>query len=74
MNPYDFRDRNYVASRRRHHPPVVQFSLRTMFAISLICIAVVSIYRMDLVSAIMGISLLFTVFMFAEDIWPKLPR
>jgi len=74
MNSFHFRDSDYVTKRYRYRRPSLQFSMRTMIAFSLTCAAAVSIYRNDFVSSIAGISLLFAVFMFAEDIWPSLPR
>jgi hypothetical protein len=74
MNAFHFRDSSHVPKRRRFARPIVQFSMRTMIAIALVCVGLASLYRMDGVSFIAGLGLLFALFMFAEDIWPKLPR
>jgi hypothetical protein len=53
---------------------MIRFRIKTILALSLLVVAVVSICRLDWVSIIAGAALLFGILVFAEDIWKHLPR
>jgi hypothetical protein len=52
----------------------IQFSLRTAIVLVAAVSAFVSLYRMEFVSIVAGLGALFAIFVFAEDIWRRLPR
>lgn len=52
----------------------IQFSLRTAIVLIAAVSAFVSLYRMEFISVVAGLGVLFTIFVFAEDIWAQLPR
>jgi hypothetical protein len=74
MNELHTHDSTGVSKPNRFARPLVQFRIHTLFVVSLICLGIASVYRMDGFSLATGLILLFTILMFAEDIWPNLPR
>ena len=52
----------------------MQFKLKTALVLTACAAATAGIVRGDLVSVIGGISVLFAVFVFAEDIWTHLAK
>ena len=73
MTRYHFSNPQGARKRPTYYRPIVQFSIRSLFMFTLTVVAVVSICRHEPVSAILGLTILFAMLVFAKDIWPKLP-
>jgi hypothetical protein len=52
---------------------MLQFRLKTLVIAMAASASIAAISRWDATSAIVGLGGLFTIFVFAEDIWPWLP-
>ena len=52
----------------------LQFRLKTIVAATMIVASLVTMYRGDWISVVASLTLLFGLFLFAEDVWPWLPQ
>ena len=51
-----------------------RFNLKTMVATTVLVASIAALFRLDWTSVVGGLGMLFALFVFAEDIWPWLPR
>jgi hypothetical protein len=61
-------------SRPKRPRPSFQFNLKTIFAATVLVASIAALFRFDWISVFAALGILFALFVFAEDIWPWLPR
>ena len=52
----------------------VRFNIKTLVAITVLIAAATGICQLQITSAFIALAMLFTVLVFADDIWPWLPK
>jgi len=65
---------NEPRGRKRERRFSFQFNLKTMVAATVLIASIAALFRLDWTSILGGLGVLFALFVFAEDIWPWLPR